>query len=139
MRSYSQDLRLKVLGAYDRGMTTNAIAEAFGVSTAWVRRVRQRRREHGELGPRPRVGPRRYKIDRIRLGELVQAQPDATLAELRERLGVECALSAVWNALRDLGLSYKKRPSTPRSRTGRRSRSGGPSGSSGVPASPRGG
>lgn len=139
MRSYSQDLRLKVLGAYDRGMTTNAIAEAFGVSTAWVRRVRQRRREHGELGPRPRVGSRKFKIDRTRLGELVQAQPDATLAELRERLGVECALSAVWNALRDLGLSYKKRPSTPRSRTGRTSRSGGPSGSSGVPASTRGG
>lgn len=139
MRSYSQDLRLKVLGAYDRGMTTNAIAEAFGVSTAWVRRVRQRRREHGELSPRPRVGPRRYKIDRTRLGELVRAQPDATLAELREGLGVECALSAVWNAVRDLGLSYKKRPSTPRSRTGRTSRSDGPSGSSGVPASTRGG
>ena len=139
MVSYSMDLRAKVLGAYDRGMTTSAIAEAFGVSPAWVRRVRQRRRDHGELGPRPRVGPRKYKIDRAKLGELVRAQPDATLAELRERLGVECALSAVWNAVRDLGLSYKKRPSTPRSRTGRMSRSGAPSGSSGVPASTRGG
>jgi transposase len=131
MVSYSMDLRAKVLGAYDRGMTTSAIAEAFGVSTAWVRRVRQRRREHGELGPRPRIGPRKYKIDRARLGELVQAQPDATLAELRERLGVECAISAVWNALRDLGLSYKKRPYTPRSRIVRTSQRGGPSGSSG--------
>ena len=135
MVSYSMDLRAKVLGAYDRGMTTNAIAEAFGVSTAWARRVRQRRRDHGELGPRPRVGPRKYKIDRTRLGELVRQQPDATLAELRERLGVECAISAVWNALRDLGLSYKKRPSTPRSRIVRTSRRGGSSGSSGRSAS----
>ena len=47
MVSYSMDLRAKVLGAYDRGMTTNAIAEAFGVSTAWARRVRQRRRPLG--------------------------------------------------------------------------------------------
>lgn len=70
MRSYSQDLRMKVLGAYDRGMTTNAIAEAFGVSPAWARRVRHRRRKYGELGPRPRVGPRRYKIDRTKLSEL---------------------------------------------------------------------
>jgi transposase len=135
MVSYSMDLRLKVLGAYDRGMSTSAIAEAFGVSPAWARRVRQRRREHGELGPRPRVGPRKYKIDRAKLGELVKAQPDATLAELRQRLGVECALSAVWNALRDLGMSYKKRPSTPRSRIVRTSQRGGPSGSSGRSAS----
>ncbi len=135
MVSYSMDLRAKVLGAYDRGMTTRAIAEAFGVSTAWARRVRQRRRDHGELAPRPRVGFHPFKIDRTRLGELVQAQPDATLAELRDRLGIECSLSAVWNALRDLGLSYKKRPSTPRSRIVRTSRRGGPSGSSGRPAS----
>lgn len=137
MVSYSMDLRAKVLGAYDRGMTTSAIAEAFGVSPAWVRRVRQRRREHGELGPRPRIGPRRYKIDRARLGELVRAQPDATLAELRQRLGIECSLSAVWNAVRDLGLSYKKRLSTPRSRIVRTSRRGGPNGSCGRSASIR--
>ena len=56
MRAYSQDLRLKVLGAYDRGMDTRAIAEAFDVSPAWVRRVRQRRREHGETAPRPPIG-----------------------------------------------------------------------------------
>jgi len=108
MKSYSQDLRLKVLGAYDRGMKTTEIVMAFGISPARARRVRQRRREHGELGLRPRIGARRYKIDRTRLGELVQAQPDATLAELLARLGVECALSAVWNALWDLGLTYKK-------------------------------
>ena len=137
MVSYSMDLRAKVLGAYDRGMGSAEIAAAFGVSTAWVRRVRQRRRDHGELGPRPRVGTHTLKIDRTRLGELVQAQPDATLAELRERLGIKCSLSAVWNALRDLGLSYKKRPSTPPSRIVRTSRRGGPSGSSGRSASIR--
>jgi len=135
MVSYSLDLRAKVLGAYDRGMSTRDIAAAFGVSTAWTRRVRQRRREHGELGPRPRVGSHTLKIDRTRLGGLVQAKPDATLAELREKLGIQCSLSAVWNALRDLGLSYKKRPSTPPSRIVRTWRRDGPTGSSGRSAS----
>lgn len=135
MRPYSQDLRLKVLGAYDRGMDTRAIAEAFDVSTAWARRVRQRRREHGETAPRPPIGPPKHKIDRARLRELVEAAPDATLAELRERLGIVCSLSAVWTAVRGLGLSYKKRPSTRPSRIVRTSRRGGPNGSSGVPAS----
>jgi transposase len=139
MESYSIDLRAKVLAAYDRGKQTKEIAEMFGVSTAWARRVKQRRREHGELAPRPRVGKHHIKIDRTRLAELVRAQPDATLAELRDRLGVECSISAVWHALRQLGLSFKKSPSTPRSRTAPTSRSNVGRGSSGVSASTRAG
>ena len=46
-------------------------------------------------------------------------QPDATLAELRERLGVTVAISAVSMALKALGLSFKKRRSTRPSRTAR--------------------
>lgn len=135
MQSYSIDLRKKVLAAYDRGKQTKEIAEMFGVSTAWARRVKQRRRDHGELAPRPRVGKHPIKVDRARLAELVRAQPDATLAELRERLGVECSISAVWHAVHQLGLSFKKRPSTPRSRTARTSRSSVRSGSSGASGS----
>ncbi len=45
---YSQDLRDRVLAACDRAMNTKQIAELFSVSTSWVRRVKQRRREHGE-------------------------------------------------------------------------------------------
>ena len=42
---YSQDLRDRVLRAYDRGMKTKQIAEIFQVSPAWARRVKQRRRD----------------------------------------------------------------------------------------------
>jgi transposase len=139
MKSYSIDLRAKVLAAHDRGSRHNDIAEMFSVSQSWVRRVVQRRREHGELAPRPRIGHHPVKIDRARLAELVAAAPDATLAELRNRLGVDCSISAVWRVVRELGFSYKKRPSTPRSRTAPTSRSVGRIGSSGVPASTRGG
>ena len=139
MESYSIDLRKKVLAAYGRGMKTQEIAESFGVSKAWARRVKQRQREHGELAPRPRVGKHHIKVDRTRLAELVREQPDATLAELRDRLGIQCSISAIWSALRGLGLSFKKRRSTPRSRTVRTSRSGVRSGSCGVPGSIRAG
>lgn len=50
---YSQDLRDRVLAAYDRGMPTKEIAIAFDVSPAWARRLKQRRRETGETAPRP--------------------------------------------------------------------------------------
>lgn len=137
MEAYSIDLRGKVLAAYDRGMMTKEIAKAFDVSASWARRVKQRRREHGELAPRPRVGKHHMKIDRARLAELVREQPDATLAELRDKLAITCSLSAIWAAINQLGLSFKKRRSTPRSRTARTWRSRGPNGSSGGRGSTR--
>jgi len=114
--SYSQDLRDRVLAAYDRGMKTKEIAEIFAVSPAWARRVKQRRAETGETTPRPVGGRRRWKIDRGRLAELVREHPDATLKELRSMLGVECAESAICVAVRKLGFTFKK--DDPRGRAG---------------------
>jgi transposase len=110
-------------------MSTKEVAKVFDVSPSWVRRVKQRRREDGETGPRTPGGPRGRKIDPARLAELVKAQPDATAQELRERLGVSCALSAIYAALKKLGLSFKKRRFTPRNRTGRMLRIAVPRGS----------
>ena len=133
--AYSDDLRDRVLSACDRGMRTKQVAEVFQVSPAWVRRIKQTRRESGRTRPLPTGGKRVQKVDPARLAELVGAQPDATLKELRERLGVKCSLSSICNALHKLKLSFKKSPSTPRSRTGPMSGSAAPSGSCGVPAS----
>ena len=76
MRAYSMDLRARVLAACDDGMTTSEGAEAFSVSPAWVRRLKQRRT--GEEVPAP-AAPRRpppawaAHADRIR--EQVRAAP----------------------------------------------------------------
>ena len=76
---YSQDLRDRVLAACARAMKTKRIADLFGVSTSWVRRVKQRARDHDEVAPRPPEPVIRYaKIDRVHLRELVEAHPDAT-------------------------------------------------------------
>jgi len=110
-KTYSQDLRDRVLAAYDRGMKTKAIAEMFSVSPAWARRVKQCRRETGRTTPLPRGGAMYVKIDRERLMALVEEQPDATLRELRDRLGVQCTEAAICFALKRLGLSFKKKRS----------------------------
>ena len=110
-KTYSQDLRDRVLAAYDRGMKTKQIAETFAVSRAWARRVRQCRRETGRTTALPRGGATIIKIDMQRLAELVQEQPDATMLELRDRLGVECTESAICLALKRLDLTFKNRRS----------------------------
>ena len=127
--AYSQDLRDRVLLACDRGMPTKEVSKVFDVSPAWVRGLKQRRRETGETSPRPSGGARVRKIDMDRLAELVKQQPDATAKELRERLGIACAETSIYAALKRLGLSFKKRRSMPRSRTGRMLRIAVPRGS----------
>ena len=137
--AYSQDLRDKVLGAFDRGMKTVDIAHAFGVSESWARRVKQWRRDRNQTTALPMGGKRFQKIDRVKLAELVMLKPDATLKELREGLNVVCAISAIEAALKKLDLSYKKRRSMPRNKIGPMLRGGVRNGSSGARASIRGG
>ena len=59
MEAYSLDLRKRVLASCDAGHKTKQVAELYGVSPAWVRRLKQRRRELGTIEPLPyRHGPK---------------------------------------------------------------------------------
>lgn len=108
-QAYSMDLRQRVIADCDAGLGTKAVAIKYHVSPAWVRRLKQHRRERGDIVPRKGGGSRGRKIDRNRLAELVAEQPDATLVELRDRLGVQVTPWAISKALRELELTYKKR------------------------------
>ena len=116
MKAYSMDLRQRVISACDAGKPTKEVAKTFGVSPAWVRRLKQHRRERGNLIPRTGGGSRGRKIDRQRLAALVGQQPDATLMELRQRLGVPVSLWGIAKALRELKLTFKKKRCTPPSK-----------------------
>lgn len=112
MRPYSMDLRRRVIAACDRKDGRRMeIAERFGVSTAWIRRLLQRRRETGSVAPLPQNAGRRPALDSRkmeRLRRLVDHQPDATLRELKGRLGVTISNGAMIRALRALKLTLKK-------------------------------
>jgi len=113
-------------------MKTKPIAEIFQVSPAWARRVKQRRRETGETTHRPMGGPGITIVDRNQLASLVRRHPDATLAELRTWLGVQCALSTLCQALKKMGLSFKKKRSMRRSKIARMSSKDGLNGARGL-------
>ena len=121
------DLRERVIGACDAGQPTKEVAKIYKVSPAWVRRLKQHRRERGDIVPRNGGGSRGRKIDRERLAALVHEKPDATLVELRDRLvalgGKKVTPWAICKALQELKLTFKKSLSMPASRTGRMLRS----------------
>ncbi len=121
MKAYSMDLRQRVIEDSDAGLATKQVAQKYQVSPAWVRRLKQQRREQGSIAPGKPGGCRPRQIDRQQLAGLVAQQPDATLVELRERLGLTCSLSAICMALQDLKLTFKKSPCTRPNRTGQTS------------------
>jgi transposase len=120
MRAYSDDLRRRVLAALDGKAAPKDVAARFAVSVAWVRRVRQRRRETGEVAPRPAGRrPRLLAAHADALRAAVADTPDATLAELKARLGLAVSLATLWRAVAALGLTVKKKSSGRPSRTAR--------------------
>ena len=88
MAAYSMDLRLRVLRDADAGLPSDELAEKYSVSRAWVDRLKQRRRETGEVAPRKqtRWRPRILHAQLTELAALIRERPDRTLAELQEAL-----------------------------------------------------
>lgn len=113
MRPYSADLRQRILSAVERGKgSLRELADLFSVSLSAIVRLLRRYRACGSLLPKPHAGGPRPRLDADacqRLRDLVRQQPDATLAELQERLGIPCSLSTLCRALQRLGLRRKKK------------------------------
>src|ERR1043165_8650988 len=88
MQAYSMDLRQRVLADCDAGLPTAEVARKYRVSRPWVRRLKQQRRETGEIAPRSqRHGPpsgRPAYAEMLR--QAIHTTPDATLAELHDQL-----------------------------------------------------
>jgi transposase len=110
MHADSLDLRTRVLNAIDAGHSTGDVARRFEVSTAWVRRLKPRRRRTGEIAPRVRrARPSKLVPHHPQIRELLDRTPDLTREELLGELGVEVAISTRWYAVRNLGYTLKKR------------------------------
>src|SRR4051812_8971953 len=113
MRPYSQDLRQRILDTIQRGDgSVRQIARRFLVSVSFVTRLLQLHRSTGSLEPRPHGGGNPAVLapeDLERLRELIRLQPDATLEECRQRLGVSCSTMTIARALSRSGLPRKKK------------------------------
>jgi transposase len=113
MRAYSNDLRERIVAAVERGEhTIRQVARLFSVSLSCVVRLLQHKRRTGSVQPKPHAGVPPRKLDaaaEARLLELVAAQPDATLAELRDRLGIRCSLMTIARALQRHEITRKKK------------------------------
>ena len=111
---YSKEFRGEVLAACDRGEGTRSVAVRFNVSESWIRRVKQQRRETGQVAAK--VTRNRKPIwhewsDWLLLK--IEERPDIYLRELQSALKAErgkvVCLQTICNACRTLERTRKKR------------------------------
>jgi len=133
-RPYSDDLRRKLLEAFDQGKGSLVeLAERFGVSLAWAWKISSARKRTGRMErPSYRPGAKR-RIDEPALGRILRSHPDATLvelqAELESKTGLRVSTQHLWRVVKRLGFRLKKSHSTPKSGTQNRTASGAKSSS----------
>ena len=118
MKTYSLDLRTRVVDAMDRHVGSQGeVAALFGVSRTFVKKLLRQRRETGSVAPKLHGGGQPPKLD-AKKGEAVRAyilevKNDASLAEVQtyvaRRWKVRISQASVSRLLARLGLPRKKK------------------------------
>ena len=125
-RAYSDDLRRRILQAYEQGEGSEArLAQRFRVSLSYVKKIRRQMRHSGKMERVPHHPGRKPKFTepvRQQLRHWLEQQPDLTLAELQEQLRrqarLQVSLPSLWTVLGKIGLRLKKVTSRARARHG---------------------
>ena len=111
----STDLRKRIVDDFESGSTCRETAERFDVAPSTVVKVAALKQKSGSFEPLPRGGDKRS--DRVEayaevILDLIDQQPDVTLAEIADRLlqdhGERFATSTIWRFFKRRGISYKK-------------------------------
>jgi transposase len=128
-KSYSGDLRERVIEAVETGASRREAADRFEISTSSAVRWLQCWRESGNSAPKPRGGSVSPLDEHAaQILALVAEQPDLTLietvAELRKRR-IRTSRSSLWRFFDRHDITLKKKPASGRAAPSRR-RSGAP-------------
>ena len=116
--TYPVPFRRHVLSVREKeGLSFEETADRFSVGIASIKRWAKR------LDPKPHERRKIRKIDPEKLAQDVRDHPDAYQYERAARFDV--TPKSIWQALRKLGVTYKKSPDAPE---GRRRRAAGVSG-----------
>ena len=127
MEAFSLAVRRRIIDLFQSGLEGDDVAEIMACSPAAARRIWQRYREEGLIGPRPHAGGHTPKLDDQQkkqvLAELMAQKPDAFCRELADdleaRMGVRVCRQTIGSWLAELGFTRKKSRSSPPSKRGR--------------------
>lgn len=119
------EVRKKIVEARKNGLKIGEICRAYGVGKTAVFRLLKQERETGDISPRTHLRGRKPAMDENglqQLRELLDSQPDITLEEIKEKMGLSISISAISKIIRHkLHYTLKKRRYMPANRNDRTS------------------
>ena len=125
-RAYSVDLRERVIGAIERGLSTREAARRFAIGESTAGAWHRAWRATGSLEPGRQGHPKVSKLDphEAFILSLVDTEDrDITLAEIADRLEVDRGLrtcpASIHGFFKKRGITFKKRRRTPLSSSAR--------------------
>jgi transposase len=118
----SNDLRKRIIDAKQRGDTEDKIASEKGVSKSTVTKLWALYRETGSYEARPNPNGRKPALSAEQLEQVarkIEEQPDITLRELIDSLGLSVCVSALCRTVNNkLGYRFKKNAARSRAKPG---------------------
>ena len=116
MKSYPVEFRQKILDCYyNEPISQRQLAKRFCVTLSFVQKLLKQYRETGDIRPKTYRCGRHLKLtpeQMIALGDLIEENNDATLAELSklflERTGIVLSVATVARIAERLGITRKK-------------------------------
>lgn len=127
MKFYPVEFRQKILDCYyNEPISQRQLAKRFRVALSFVQKLLKQSRETGDIRPRTHRCGRHLKLTQgqiLSLGELIEENKDATLAELselfRERTGIVLSVATVGRMAERLRMTRKKNSTPSRKRDGK--------------------
>lgn len=123
MKMINIEVRKLIITARKNGMGIKEILSKFQVKKTAVYNLFQLVRETGSVEPRPHAYGRKPALNTEGLkhmDQLISAQPDITLQEIKNQMGLQISIPAISKIVRDkLHYRYKKRRYMPANATAR--------------------
>ena len=124
MKSYPVEFRQKILDCYyNEPISQRQLAKRFCVTLSFVQKLLKQSRETGDIRPKTYRCGRHLKLtseQMIALGELIEENNNATLAELSElfleKTGILLSVATVARIAERLRINRKKNSTPPRKR-----------------------
>ena len=119
----SIEVRKLIIAAHKNGMGIQEILSTFQVKKTAVYNLFQLVRETGSVEPRPHAYGRKPALDSEglkRMDQLISAQSDITLQEIKDQMNLQISIPAISKIVRGkLHYTYKKRRYMPANATAR--------------------
>ena len=106
------EAREMVVEGYARTHDAEGIAKAYGISKWTVYHLSEQKRATGSVALRTSQRGRKACIseeEKSRIRECIGHQPDVTIEELREKLGLQAAYSTTARIVHNMGYTVKKK------------------------------